>query len=220
MGGFVADESISFQLMRQKATQFLEILRQDPAVESVGGSTRATNYISAFAVLKPLSERNLSVQQVIDRLTLKIDHEIAGNGCWLAAIQDVQLDEHGSQYQYTLLSDNIEDIFEWAPKVEAALKNVPLLKGVFLHQQQHGLETNLIIDRSAAARLGLIVSQIDNTLYDAFGQRQISTIYAAQNQYHVVMEVAPQFWRNRKSYTRSMSAPAAARSLGRSRLNG
>src|SRR5262249_9118182 len=98
--------------------------------------------------------------------------------------------------QYTLLGDNTEDIANWAPKVAAALRKVPLLTDVYLDQQQHGLETDLIIDRGTAARLGLTVSQIDNTLYDAFGQRQVSTIYAAHNQYHVVMEVAPEFWQN------------------------
>ena len=194
--GLSADQSISFQLMQHKVTQFLNILQQDPAVETVSGSTGANNSF-AFAVLKPRSERNVSAEQVMDRLRLKLDeNEIVGAGCWLAGIQDVQLSEHWSPYQYTLRSDNTEDIFEWAPKVEAALKNVPLLKRVYLDQQQHGLETNLVIDRSTTARLGLTISQIDNTLYDAFGQRQVSTIYAAQNQYHVVMEVAPQFWQD------------------------
>src|SRR6202011_5628489 len=100
------------------------------------------------------------------------------------------------QYQYTLLADNTEDISDWAPKVEAALKNVPLLKWVTLDQRLHGLATDLIIDRSSAARLGLTIDEIDNTLYDAFGQRQVSTIYSAQNQYHVIMEVAPRYWQS------------------------
>ena len=195
-GGLGADQSISFQLMQQKVIQFLEILRQDPAVESVSGSTDGHGSF-AFAVLKPRSERNVSTQQVMERLRLKTDeNEIAGAGAWFAGIQDLELGEHWSPYQYTLRSDNTEDIFEWAPKVETALNDVPLLHRVYLDQQQHGLETDLIIDRGTAARLGVTVTQIDNTLYDAFGQRQVSTIYAAQNQYHVVMEVAPEFWQN------------------------
>ena len=195
-GGLGADQSISFQLMQQKVIQFFEIVRQDPAVETVSGSTDGHGS-SVFAVLKPRSERNVSTQQVMERLRVRTDeNEIAGAGAWFAGIQDLELSGHWSPYTYTLRSDDTEDIFEWAPKVEAALNSVPLLHRVYLDQQQHGLETNLIIDRSSAARLGLTVSQIDNTLYDAFGQRQVSTIYAAQNQYHVVMEVAPEFWQN------------------------
>jgi multidrug efflux pump len=193
--GLVTDQSISFQLTQKKVTQFLEILRQDPAVETVSGSTDSHGG-SAFAVLKPRSERNISTEQVMERLRLKLDEKIVGAGCWLAGIQDLELGEHWSPYQYALLSDSTEDIFDWAPKVEAALSNVRLLHRVDLDQKQLGLETDLIIDRDTAARLGITVSQIDNTLYDAFGQRQVSTIYAAQNQYHVVMEVAPEFWQN------------------------
>ena len=193
-GGVLSDQSSSFQLMQQKLTQFLEIIHQDPAVQTVGGSIGWTNDGSVFAVLKPLSERDVSVQQVMDRLHRKIDE--MGANSWFAGIQDIWLGEHWSQYQYTLLADNTEDISEWGPKVEAALKNMPLLKWVTLDQRLHGLETDLIIDRSSAARLGLTIGQIDNTLYDAFGQRQVSTIYAAQNQYHVVMEVAPEFRQN------------------------
>ena len=127
----------------------------------------------------------------MDRLHERIT-EIAGADCWFAAIQDIWLGEHWSQYQYVLLADNTQEIADWGSKVEAALKNVPLLKWVTLDQQLHGLKTDLIIDRSTAARLGLTLNQIDNTLFDAFGERQVSTIYAAQNQYHVVMGGGPQ----------------------------
>jgi multidrug efflux pump len=193
-GGVWADQSSSSQLIQQKLTQSLEIIHQDQAVQTAGGSTGWTNDGAVFAVLKPLSERDVSVQQVMDRLHRKIDE--MGADSWFAGIQDIWLGEHWSQYQYTLLGDNIEDISDWGPKVEAALRKVPFLKWVTLDQRLHGLETDLIIDRSSTARLGLTVSQIDNTLYDAFGQRQVSTIYAAQNQYHVVMEVAPEFRQN------------------------
>jgi len=176
-GGVWADQSGSSQLIQQKLTQSLEIIHQDQAVQTAGGSTGWTNDGTVFAVLKPLSERDVSVQQVMDRLHRKIDE--MGSDSWFAGIQDIWLGEHWSQYQYTLLADNTEDISEWGPKVEAALRKVPLLKWVTLDQRLHGLETDLIIDRSSTARFGLTVGQIDNTLYDAFGQRQVSTIYAA-----------------------------------------
>jgi len=197
MGGLWADQSSSFQLLREKLTQFLDIIRQDPAVETVSGSTGGglTNGSQVYVVLKPMPERNVSVQQVMDRLHERIN-EVAGADCWFAGIQDIWLGEHWSQYQYSLLADNTQDIAEWGPKVEAALKTVPGLKWVTLDQALHGLATDLAIDRNTAARLGLTVAQIDNTLYDAFGQRQVSTIYSAQNQYHVVMEVAPEFWQS------------------------
>ncbi len=101
-----------------------------------------------------------------------------------------------AQYQYTLQGDDTQAMYDWAPKVEAALQKLPILTEVNLDQQQKGLEADLVIDRATAARLGLTVSQIDNTLYDAFGQRQVSTIYNPRNQYHVVMEVAPEFWQS------------------------
>src|SRR5262249_14296318 len=117
---------------------------------------------------------------------------------FLQGAQDIRAGGRASnaQYQYSLQGDNAEEIYEWSPKLEAALQKLPLLTDVNLDQQQKGLETDLVIDRATAARYGLTVSQIDNTLYDAFGQRQVSVIYAAQNQYHVIMEVAPEFWQN------------------------
>jgi len=198
-GSIQADQSISFQLMQQKLTQFVDILRQDPAVENVNGFTGGgqTNGGFIFVVLKPMSERHVSMQQVMGRLRPKLN-EVAGARLFLQGAQDIRAGGrvNNAQYQYTLLADNSDDIYEWGPKVEAALQKLPLLTDVNLDQQQKGLETDLVIDRPTAARLGLTVSQIDNTLYDAFGQRQVSTIYAAQNQYHVVMEVAPEFWQD------------------------
>ncbi|MBV8935358.1 MAG: efflux RND transporter permease subunit [Alphaproteobacteria bacterium] len=197
MGGLFADQSTSFQLMQQKMTQFLEILRQDPAVESVSGSTGGgqTNTCFVFATLKPLSERNVSAEQVMAGWREKLG-KVSAAGYWLQAWPEIWIGGHWSQYQYVLQGDSVAEISYWATKVEAALREVPVLTDVSLDQQQHGLEANLIIDRNTAARLGLSISQIDNTLYDAFGQRQVSTIYAARNQYHVVMEVAPEFWQN------------------------
>jgi multidrug efflux pump len=197
MGGLLADQGTSFQLMQQKLTEFLEILRDDPAVETVSGSTGGgqTNDCFVYAALKPLSERTVSAEQVMAGWRRKLS-EVSTAGSWLQVWPEIWIGGHWSQYQYTLLGDNTEEISYWAPKVEAALRKVLLLTDVNLDQQQGGLEINLIIDRVTAARLGLTVSQIDSTLYDAFGQRQVSTIYAAQNQYHVIMEVAPEFWQN------------------------
>jgi multidrug efflux pump len=197
MGGLLADQGTSFQLMQQKLTEFLEILRDDPAVETVSGSTGGgqTNDCFVYAALKPLSERTVSAEQIMAGWRRKLS-EVSTAGSWLQVWPEIWIGGHWSQYQYTLLGDNTEEISYWAPKVEAALRKVPLLTDVNLDQQQGGLEINLIIDRVTAARLGLTVSQIDSTLYDAFGQRQVSTIYAAQNQYHVIMEVAPEFWQN------------------------
>jgi multidrug efflux pump len=197
IGGIQADQSISFQLMQKKLTEFVEILQKDPAVETVnaftGGSQTNSGFV--FVVLKPLSERRVSAPQIMGRLRPKLN-QVAGARLFLQPAQDIRMGgrANNAQYQYTLQADSTQEIYDWAPKVEAALQQLPQLTDVNLDQQQKGLETDLIIDRATAARLGLTVSQIDNTLYDAFGQRQVSTIYAAQNQYHVVMEVAPEFW--------------------------
>jgi multidrug efflux pump len=131
------------------------------------------------------------------RLRPKLN-QVAGARLFLRPATDIRVGgrANNAEYQYTLQADNTDEIYEWAAKVEAALQQLPQLTDVNLDQQQKGLETDLVIDRASAARLGLTMSQIDNTLYDAFGQRQVSTIYAAQNQYHVVMEVAPEFWQS------------------------
>jgi multidrug efflux pump len=198
-GGIVADQSISFQLMEKKLSQFVNIIRSDPAVESVAGFTGGfqTNGGFVFVVLKPLPERKVTVVQVIGRLSPKLNR-VAGARLFLQAVQDIFMGgrQSNAQYQYTLQGDNTQDIYEWAPKVEAALQKIPLLTEVNLDQQQRGLESDLVIDRNTAARFGLNIAEIDNTLYDAFGQRQVSVIYAPQNQYHVVMEVAPEYWQN------------------------
>ncbi len=195
-GGIQADQSISFQAMRQKLTQFVSIVQKDPAVESVVGFTGGgqTNSGFIFVALKPLAERDVSADQVIARLRGELA-QVPGAALFLQSVQDFRMGGRGgnAQYQYTLQSDNLADLYEWAPKIAEALKNVPELADVNSDQQQKGLETDIVIDRDMARRLGITTSQIDNTLYDAFGQRQVSTIYNALNQYHVVMEVAPRF---------------------------
>ncbi len=199
IGGIQADQSISFQLMEKKLKQLVDIIRHDPAVANVVGFTGGgqTNSGFIFVVLKPLSERQISVLSVIGRLRPKLN-QVAGARLFLQAVQDIWVGgrQSNAQYQYTLQGDDSQEVFQWAPKVEAAMEKIPLLTEVNLDQQQNGLESDVVIDRATAARLGLNVSEIDNTLYDAFGQRFVSVIYAAQNQYHVVMEVAPQYWQN------------------------
>jgi multidrug efflux pump len=199
VGGIQADQSISFQLMKQKIAQFMAIVQADPAVESVAGFTggRQTNSGFAFISLKPLSERGISADRVIGRLRGKLA-QVPGGRLFLQAVQDIRVGgrQSNAQYQYTLQADTSALLYEWGPRLTTALQKRPELTDVNSDQQQKGLETDLIIDRPTAARLGLTPSAIDNTLYDAFGQRDVSTIYNALNQYHVVMELAPRYWQN------------------------
>jgi multidrug efflux pump len=171
-------------------------VQQDPAVESVVGFTGpgsgwggSSNTGSVFVSLKPLSQR-ISVDQVIARLRPKLT-QIPSGRLYLAAVQDLRAGgrQSNAQYQYTLQSDNLDDLYTWTPKLVDVLKHSSVLADVSSDQQQRGLETYLDIDRDTTARLGISPQQIDNTLYDAFGQRQVSVIYSAINQYHVVMEI-------------------------------
>ncbi|KJC35409.1 nodulation protein [Bradyrhizobium sp. LTSP885] len=197
-GSIQADQSISFQLMQQKLTQFVTIVKNDPAVETAVGFTGGgqTNSGFMFVSLKPLGER-VSADQVIARLRRSLA-VVPGATLFLQAVQDIRVGGRSSnaQYQYTLQGSTFEELNEWTPKIAAALQQDPILTDVNSDQQNKGLESDLVIDRDAAARLGVTVSQVDNTLYDAFGQRQVSTIYVARNQYHVIMEVAPRYWQN------------------------
>jgi len=199
IGSIQADQSISFQLMQQKLAQFVNIIKKDPAVETVVGFTGGgqTNSGFMFVSLLPMSERGISVDGVIGRLRRQMA-AVPGATLFLQAVQDIRVGGRASnaQYQYTLQGPTLEELNEWTPKIAAALQREPALADVNSDQQNKGLESDLVIDRDAAARLGVTVSQIDNTLYDAFGQRQVSTIYVARNQYHVIMEVAPRFWQN------------------------
>src|SRR5262249_5435552 len=198
--GFIqADQSISFQLMQQKLAQFVSIMKKDPAVETAVGFTGGgqTNSGFMFVSLTPLNERKVSADAVIGRLRRQLA-VVPGATLFLQAVPDIRAGGRpsGAQYQYTLQGASLEELNEWTPKITTALQREPKLVDVNNDQQNKGVETNVIIDRDAAARLGITVSQIDNTLYDAFGQRQVSTIYVARNQYHVIMEVAPRYWQN------------------------
>ena len=199
VGIIQADQSISFQLMQQKLAQFVSIIKKDPAVETVVGFTGGgqTNSGFMFVSLYPLDERKISADGVIARLRRQMA-VVPGATLFLQAVQDIRVGGRASnaQYQYTLQGPTLEELNEWTPKIAAALQGQPNLADVNSDQQNKGLESDLVIDRDAAAQLGITVSQIDNTLYDAFGQRQVSTIYVARNQYHVIMEVAPRYWQN------------------------
>ena len=196
-GNIQADQATSFQAMRPKLQAFIDIVGKDPAVASVtgftGGSQRNTG--NMFISLKPLEERGIGAEGVINRLRPKLA-VVPGATLFLQASQDIRVGgrQANAQYQYTLQGDNLEELVAWSPKVLAALKAVPQLTDVNTNQQDKGLQITLTIDRDAAARLGVTARMIDAVLYDAFGQRQASVIYAQRNQYHVVMEVAPEYW--------------------------
>jgi multidrug efflux pump len=199
MGGVQADQSISFQLMKQKMVQFEKIIQTSPAIQGVAAFTGGgqTNSGFVFVSLKPLAIRKISADQVIASLRGKLA-KVPGASLFLQAGQDIRTGGRAgnAQYQYTLQSDSLDDLRTWSPKLMEALRLNPNLADVNSDQQDKGLETDLTIDRDTASRLGLQASAIDNTLYDAFGQRQVSTIYNALNQYHVIMEVSPEFWQN------------------------
>jgi multidrug efflux pump len=201
VGSLQADQSVSFQAMTQKLRQMVDIVQNDPAVEHVvgftgvgsGGGGGQINTGSVFVALKPITQRP-SVDEVIARLRPQLA-KVPGGRLFLTAVQDIRAGgrQSNSAYQYTLQSDSTDDLFTWAPKLVTALEHSAVLADVNSDQQQKGLETDMVIDRDTASRLGITASQVDNTLYDAFGQRQVSVIYSAINQYHVVMEIDPRY---------------------------
>jgi multidrug efflux pump len=197
IGRIQGDQSTSFQLMRGKLRQFVDVVREDPAVDAVVGFTGGgqTNGGSVFVSLKPRAERGASIDQVMARLRGKLAR-VPGATLFLQAVQDIRVGGRQSNalYQYTLQGDSLDDLRAWTPRLADALGRVPEIVDVNSDQQDRGLQVTVQIDRPTASRLGISASQIDNTLYDAFGQRQVSTIYNPLNQYHVVMEVAPRYW--------------------------
>ncbi|WP_413739557.1 multidrug efflux RND transporter permease subunit MdtC [Sodalis sp. RH14] len=195
--GFIqADQSISFQAMRGKLQDFMKIVAADPAVDNVTGYTGGsrTNAGSMYISLKPLSERRENSQEIIARLRAKLARE-PGADLYLSAVQDIRVGgrESNAAYQYTLLADDLADLRAWEPKVRLALAALPELADVNSDQQDKGAELGLIYNRDVLSSLGLAVSDVNNLLNNAFGQRQISTIYQPLNQYKVVMEVAPAY---------------------------
>ncbi|HGM5476175.1 TPA: multidrug efflux RND transporter permease subunit MdtC [Serratia marcescens] len=196
MGFIQADQSISFQAMRGKLEDFMKIVREDPDVENVSGFTGGsrTNSGSMFISLKPLSVRSDDAQKVIARLRARLAKE-PGASLFLMAVQDIRVGgrQANASYQYTLLADDLAALRDWEPKIRAALAALPELADVNSDQQDKGSEMDLVYDRETMARLGISVSDANNLLNNAFGQRQISTIYQPLNQYKVVMEVAPPY---------------------------
>ncbi len=198
-GTIQADQDTSFQAMQKKLAQFVDTVMRDPNVESangfLGGGT--VNAGRMFISLKPKDQRKLTADQVIAQLRGKLAH-VPGATLVLQPVQDVRVGGRPSaaQYQYTLQGDNSDELLLWAPRVLGRLRRLPELTDVNSDQQNKGLEARLVIDRATASRLGITPQMIDNTLYDAFGQRQVSTMYTPLNQYHVVMEVDPKFWQS------------------------
>ncbi len=195
-GSILGQQDLSFPAMQQKLKQYTDIVMSDPAVASMSANTGggAENTGRMNVDLKPLSERKITVDQVIARLRPRLA-VVPGATLFFRANQDITVGGRfsNSQYQYTLESENLTDLQQWAPRVEAALRRLPRLRDVNSDQQTRGLQASLVIDRDTASRLGIAPATIDNTLYDAFGQRQVSTIYTQLNQYHVVMEVDAAF---------------------------
>ncbi|MEB0140943.1 MULTISPECIES: multidrug efflux RND transporter permease subunit [unclassified Undibacterium] len=199
MGMIKADQSISFQAMQEKLQRFINVVAADPAVDKVVGFTGGgqRNTANMFVTLKPLNVRKENAEKIIGRLRKTLSNE-PGATLFLQAAQDIRIGGRASnaQYQYTLQGDDLEELRAWAPKVQQAMSKLSMLTDVNSDQETKGLQTSLVFDRDAMARLGLTQNQVDSVLNDAFGQRQVSTIYNALNQYHVVLEVAPQFWQS------------------------
>jgi multidrug efflux pump len=196
-GSLMAAQDISFEAMRTKQAEFIRTIMEDPAVDQVVAFNGSSNRASAFIQLKPLDQRKATADQIIARLRPKLSH-IPGAQLFLQSVQDVRVGGRGgnAQYQYTLQGPNIQQLNDQVPILLAKLKQLPQLRDVNSDQQNSGLESYLAIDRETASRLGIAPQAIDATLYDAFGQRQVSTLYKQANQYHVVMEVQPEFSKN------------------------
>ena len=199
-GGIRGSQDISFQTMDELSRRFVNIIKSDPAVETAviyTGGNGPVNGGFVSVTLKPIGERKLNSSQVIDRLRPKVS-ALPGARAILQAGQDLRIGgrQSNAQYQYTLQSENVDDLVQWAPVLVEKMRKIPQLTDIDSDQQNSGLQARLVYDRQTAARLGITPQLLDTTLYNAFGQSQVSTMYTTLNQYHVVMEVAPQFWQN------------------------
>jgi multidrug efflux pump len=218
MGQIIADQSISFQAMEQKLAQLQTIVQKDPAVASVAGFTggRALNTANVFVELKPLAERKLSAAQVVERLRPKLNG-VSGAKLFMQAAQDLHIGgrQSAAEYQYTLTSDDPTALYTWVPKLLVELgKDRTELQDVNSDMQQNGLQTYVNFDRATMARYSFAPNQIDAVLYDAFGQRTVSTVYNQLNQYYVVMEVAPKYWQYPEMLDRMFFSTAAGNATG------
>jgi multidrug efflux pump len=218
MGQIIADQSISFPAMEQKLRQLQDIVETDPAVASVIGftGTRALNTANVYVGLKPLAQRHLSASQVVQRLRPKLNR-VSGARLFLQATQDLRIGgrQSAAEYQYTLTSEDTSALYTWTPKLVAELaKDSGQITDVNSDLQQNGLQTYVTISRQTAMRYGFEANQIDNVLYDAFGQRTVSTIFNPFNQYFVVMEVAPKYWQYPQMLDRMRFSTAAGNATG------
>jgi multidrug efflux pump len=218
IGQIIADQSISFPAMEKKLAQLQQIVGKDPAVESVAGFTggRALNTANVFVELKPLNQRHATATEVVNRLRPKLN-AVSGARLFMQAQQDLRIGgrQSAAEYQYTLTSDDSAALFAWTPRLVAALnKDRTTMVDVNSDLQQNGLQTYVTFDRTTAARYGFAPNQIDNVLYDAFGQRTVSTIYNPLNQYFVVMEVAPEYWQYPQSLEQVYLSTAAGNAAG------
>jgi len=198
-GSILADQDSSFQAMDKTMLPMINIVAADPAVDAVLGFTGGSTYNTArlFISLKPLAERKISAPLIIARLRPKLA-KVPGATLYLQAAQDLRVGGRTSnaEYQFTLQCDNLDDLNLFAPKMVEQFKTIPIIADVSSDQQNRGLQALIQYDRGTLARFGITSQVVDDTLYDAFGQRQVSTMYTALNQYHVVMEAAPDFWQN------------------------
>ncbi len=199
-GGLQGAQDISFQAMQKDVETFVDMIKSDPAVANVmafTGGGGATNGGFIYLGLKPLAERKVSASDVINRLRPKLT-SVPGATVFLQAGQDLRIGgrQSNAQYQYTIQSDNLTDLVNWGPQLLQQMRKLPGFTDVNTDQQNSGLQASLVYDRATAARLGITPQMIDNTLYQSFGQAQVSTMYTSLNQYHVVMEAAPQFWQS------------------------
>jgi multidrug efflux pump len=195
--GFIqADQATSFQAMQQRLDRFLAIVQADPAVETVTGFTGGSqrNTAQMFMALKPVAQRDVTAFEVVARLRTKLAKE-AGANLFLVPVQDIRIGgrQSNAAYQFTLQSDDLEDLRLWEPRIRQALMQLPELADVNSDLQDRGQQTSLVFDRDAMARLGLSVRSVDATLNNAFGQRQVAVIYNPLNQYRVVLELAPEY---------------------------
>jgi multidrug efflux pump len=218
VGQIIADQSISFQAMSRKLHQLQDIVQSDPGVASVIGFTgiRALNTANVYVALKPLAQRKLSADQVVQRLRPKLN-QVSGARLFLQAVQDLHIGgrQSAAEYQYTLTSEDTAALYTWTPKLLAELgKDHSQIIDENSDLQQNGLQTYINIARSTAMRYSFEPNQIDNVLYDAFGQRTVTTIFNPFNQYFVVMEVAPKYWQFPQMLDRIYLSSAAGNPTG------
>ncbi len=199
-GGMQGPQDTSFQAMQAATAKIVQTVKQDPAVQNVmafTGGGGATNSGFIYLGLKPLEQRKVNAGQVIDRLRPRLG-AIQGANTFMQAGQDLRIGGRSSsaQYQYTIQSDNLNDLVQWGPLLLQQMRKLPMLTDVNTDQQNSGLQAMLVYDRPTMSRLGITPQIVDSALYEAFGQAQVSTMYTAINQYHVVLEVAPKYWQS------------------------